>query len=417
MKYIKRLTSFLPALLFLFTSVASASETAEISHTCKKPIAKWSAANKDFTANFYPLAQENGADFVFSPLSLQLGMALSSEIALGDTQNEILKVVSLPTCEKTRHKGAKKLFKYFNTESDILQISLANAAWISTENKLPKHLKEVLKGSYQAGIFKADFVNTAEETRLNINTWVADNTQQMIQNLLTEGSVSEKTKFVLVNTLYLKAPWKKPFSVEKTYDAPFYTSTNKSQQLSFMHQTANFGFLDENDLTVIELPFKADKSSDAAVSLFVVLPKQEIGESPLAIVEKTLTAERIKHLLADTKETKIDLSLPKFKVSSALNAKDILKKMGLSLPFTAGKAEFDVENNDVVISDILHNAVFEIDEVGGTGAAATGVVMNVTCVPVQPKNVVVNRPFLIFVADKSTGIVLFAGRITLPTQG
>ena len=89
--------------------------------------------------------------------------------------------------------------------------------------------------------------------------------------------------------------------------------------------------------------------------------------------------------------------------------------MGMERPFSPYEAEFDLSdiNRHVVITDIVHQAVFEVDELGGTGSAATGVVIGPTSWQ-ERKEVVINRPFLVFVADKTNGLILFAGRVIQP---
>lgn len=381
------------------------------------PVECWSKNNTHFTTAFYPHAQQSEGNFVFSPLSLQLGMSLCAEIALGETQKEILNICHLPTSGTIRQKGAKKILNQLNSSSDALSLYLSNGAWIASSNELNPKQEKLLSKYYKAGIFKADFLNNSEQARTDINHWISDNTEQMIQNILAPGSIQTSTKVVLVNTLYMHAQWKKPFSTDLTYNAPFYTSANSNTQIPFMRQTAHFGIHQEADHIAIELPFKKDKSTDTVLALYVVLPNENIS---ISTIETQMSSSHLKHLFSSMESERIDLSLPKFKISSELNAKKILQSMGLSTPFSS-KATFDLSNlnpnEQMVISDILHNAIFEIDEVGGKGAAATVIVMRTTSMmPTPPKSIVVNRPFLIYVADKTTGMILFAGRVSQPTQ-
>jgi serpin B len=80
---------------------------------------------------------------------------------------------------------------------------------------------------------------------------------------------------------------------------------------------------------------------------------------------------------------------------------------------TAGSAK-------IKIGQIRHRTVFEIAEDGVEAAAATAVEMVETSARAEQipprKPFIVDRPFLFFIADHTTGAVLFEGRIVDPTK-
>lgn len=375
----------------------------------------WSQGNQHFTTTFYPHAKRSGHNFIFSPISLQTALAMSAELAYGDTQKEILDTTSLPENEFIRREGIETLLNQLNTGVaagvEPVNLTLTNGAWISSQISVLQDFKTVLNQSYKANISSADFHLSPNTVRQDINHWVDENTLHQIPDLLPENSLNTQTKLVLVNTLYMRAPWSKPFDADMTYEAPFYGLNKSLRPVPFMRKISSFGLLEEDIYTVIELPFKESLSTNDQLSLYIILPKER---ALLEQVEQKLTTRRLEHWIESPEPQYIDLSLPKFKVASALNAKDVLKSMGMTRPFSS-EAEFDLidQHGKVAITDIFHNAVFEVDEWGGTGSAATGVVIGVTCWR-EPKQILVNRPFLFLVVDKTSGIILFSGRIMQP---
>jgi serpin B len=353
--------------------------------------------NLHFTTSFFPYAQETGHNVLFSPLSLQQGLGMVAEVAEGETKQEILETLCLSPDDAARRLNSKKILENLNQKKSL---TLANGAWLSSDFIFTP-LETELISFYEASLHAADFKESQEETREEINAWV--NSKTKIPELLPEGSIDPFTKLVLVNTLYLKAPWAHSFDPKMGFEAPFYGLEKSLRPIPFMRKLAPYGYLEESNYSVIEMPFKED------LSLFVVLPKEGVF---LKEVESKLTTRLLQHWLEDIETESLDLSLPKFKVATSLPAKELFQKMGMKLPFDRHKAQFGL-GEGVVITDILHQAVFEVDEWGGTGSAATGVVIGVTCIPLS-KQVVVNRPFLIFVADKTTQTILFAGRILQP---
>ncbi|MDK2413691.1 serpin family protein, partial [Aphanizomenon sp. 202] len=52
---------------------------------------------------------------------------------------------------------------------------------------------------------------------------------------------------------------------------------------------------------------------------------------------------------------------------------------------------------------------------GSEAAAATGAVMMMRAMPVGPPEFVADHPFLFYIRDHQTGLVLFAGRLSQPS--
>lgn len=134
-----------------------------------------------------------------------------------------------------------------------------------------------------------------------------------------------------------------------------------------MRQEERYGFFEEPTYIVVDLPFKGSSDSSYSLSLTAVMPREEYT---LDEIEQEMNSEWLSHLLNEVEFKQIDLSIPKFKLEATLDAKAILSEMGLNRPFSSAQAEFNL-NGGAVITDIVHKAVFEIDELGGTGAAAT----------------------------------------------
>jgi serpin B len=416
MNWLKRLLIASALTSAMISSLMASSPSYQTFWEGIDPLFAWNQGHKHFTTSLYPHAKRSSQNFIFSPISLQLCLAMTAEIALNKTQEEILKNGFLPEIPHIRREGVAQILSQLNTgtatDGEPVQLVLANGAWLSSEFQLHPWFQTLFKDSYQATLNQANFRFASKDVEEEINDWVAEKTSNQILDLIPKGSLNSQTRLVLVNTLYMRAPWNTSFNSEKTYEDLFYGMEKTGLSIPYMQQTGRFGYLDEAEYEVIELPFRPFSSTATALSLFVVLPKEGYF---LEEIENQLTTRRLDHWISDMETQLLDLSLPKFKVASSLNAKEIFKKLGILRPFSSQDAEFDLpsESERIVITDIVHQAVFEVDEQGGTGSAGTGVVIGITSCP-ETKEVKVNRPFLIFVADKTTGILLFAGHITHP---
>jgi serpin B len=114
------------------------------------------------------------------------------------------------------------------------------------------------------------------------------------------------------------------------------------------------------------------------------------------------------------------VSLPRFKTDFSSSLKPSLSALGMGDAFDPSKADLNgilppgATTERVFISDALHKTYLSVDEQGTEAAAATAVIMGITSVPANPFTMVVNRPFLLAIADKPTGLVLFLGSISNP---
>ena len=139
-----------------------------------------------------------------------------------------------------------------------VQLDLANKLWTHKEYNIKEIYENILKRYFQVTINKVDFQSNAEEIRLQINEWVAQKTQQKIQNLLSEGSLASSTRLVLVNAIYFKGDWKFPFESTSTCKQMFYKNDIESKLVDMMSQEDEFLFTDDQalEVKVIQLPYK-----------------------------------------------------------------------------------------------------------------------------------------------------------------
>ena len=87
--------------------------------------------------------------------------------------------------------------------------------------------------------------------------------------------------------------------------------------------------------------------------------------------------------------------------------------MGMTEPFGA-LADFSnlASESTVCITDASQSNVFLVDEYGTEGASETKVTVGYTSPMYDKVDFFVNRPFLFFVMEDSTGAILFFGKVS-----
>jgi serpin B len=110
------------------------------------------------------------------------------------------------------------------------------------------------------------------------------------------------------------------------------------------------------------------------------------------------------------------LRIPRFNISFELETSDMLKELGVVLPFTnGGLTKMVMSTQNLCISNIFHKSFIEVNEEGTEAAAVTiaGAVGSSRIVPTRI-DFVADHPFLFMIREDLTGTVVFVGQVLNP---
>ncbi|GEP36051.1 serine/threonine protein kinase [Nocardioides szechwanensis] len=361
------------------------------------------------------LATEPG-NLALSPYSVAVALAMTQNGAVGETRTQMLDVMDAD--DDALNEGLNALTVHIEslagtqkradgTEAEVA-LDAANALFGEETMTFEEPFLDTLAREYGAGMRTVDYVGATEAARTAINEWTAKQTHDRIEEIIPPDLLDVTTRLVLVNAIYLKAPWERPFEKDLTEDAPFHLEDGSTVSVPMMRPTDGPIALGKGDgWQAVPLPYAGGR-----VAMTVVLP----DEGRLADVEAQVVAGGLPEILASPKPEGVGLLLPKwtFRTDAALG--DALMALGMTLPFEAGNADFSAMTTeaDLYISAVLHQAFIAVDEEGTEAAAATAVVMMESSAP-QLTPVVVDRPFLFVIHDVEHGTPLFVGRVSDPS--
>ena len=225
-----------------------------------------------------------------------------------------------------------------------------------------------------------------------VNNFIAKNTNGLIRNLVS--SVTQDTIAILVNTIYFKADWKNPFQKHDTQKMMF----NNEQIVDMMYQTKSFLYCEDSANQVLSMPYK-----NPAYEMMIILPKR-YGFTP------TLSANVLDAYSQQMHKTKVQVYIPKFTHRQKIELKNILQKLGVNKLFTSA-AELEGVGENIVMSEILHEAVVIVDETGTEAAAATVICMeSLSCLPQQNHiTFKADHTFIYAIRHKPSNTTLFLG--------
>ncbi|TYL39940.1 serpin family protein [Natronococcus pandeyae] len=370
--------------------------------------------------------EEPDENLFFSPYSVSVALAMTRAGARGETAAEMADALryelenddlhgafgALEDEFERRNEDGSEVDDPYGTDDDEtddeddlgFELSSANAVWVDDEFELEEDYLELLEVYYEAGERLVDFAGSPEEARQEINAWVEEQTNDRIEDLLPESTISESTRLVLTNAVYFLAAWKHDFDPADTAPGPFTSLGGSETEVELMHQREELRYAEVDGHQLVELPYANDDTS-----MVVVLPAEGEFES----FEESLTVDRLATMLGETSRPEVDLALPKFGIESAFSLVDVMQELGMERAFGGG-ADFsgmaDGDSSDLYVGDIVHESFLEVDEEGTEAAAATAVVMDESAAAEQVE-ITVDRPFLFYVRDRPTETPLFFGRV------
>jgi serpin B len=398
-------------LVLVFTRLAWSVEPAPMKIT-EDAIAVAKGGNEFATDLYARLRSDRTTNLLFSPYSISVAMAMTDAGAAGQTEAQIAKVLHFPVPEPRVHPAFSTLRELLvpNDRTSDFQLRIANRLWGQKDFHFQPAFLEVTKADYGADLGLIDFKQT-EAARKTINSWIEDQTDNKIQDLLAPGVLDTDTRLVLTNAIYFKARWTHEFGKGSTIDAPFHTSDSKQILVPTMHQTHRLRYGASDDLQVLELPY----AQDGSLSMLFLLPKKIEG---LTDLEERLTNENLQKWSAGLQPRLVKVHLPKFKMTSEFNLGDVLESMGMSLAFS-DKADFSRmgTQEQLFISAVIHKAFVDVNEEGTEAAAATAITMKRSAAfpsPEEPIEFRADHPFVFLIRDNRTQSILFLGRLVNP---
>ena len=340
---------------------------------------------------------------LISPLSIQLALAMTANGADGDTKAEM---EALLGGEISLENLNEYLCSYVNNlpSAEKYKLQIANSIWFrDNEGRLQVEKDFLQKNAdyYGAQAYKAAF---DDQTMKDINNWVKDHTDGMIDSILDQ--IDEDAVMYLINALVFDAEWQHVYDKSDVYKGKFTNIDGAEKQVDMMHSEETVYLQDENAIGFMK-PYSGSKYNFA-----VLLPNEGVD-----IYEYIagLTGEKLMETLSTPQLGMVMATLPKFSYEYELTMNDVLKELGMPSAFSGGTADFSKmahsSRGNIYIGDVLHKTFISVDELGTKAGAVTKVQMNDECAVMSEWVVTLNRPFVYMIIDNETKLPVFIGTV------
>lgn len=346
--------------------------------------------NEEFAIELLKKGFQPDNNILYSPASIIGALSIISDMAEGNTQEQIKSTVSFPTAKSEPTSASS------STHSKLRQ---ANAIWVNDTDVFCPNLVFLNDYATKTGV-KIAIEPFSENTATRINTWIAENTGRSVSKVIDD--VPEQALVCIVNSLTFEAEWAEPCPDRNIEKSDFTMADGRVTSMDFMRTHAS-KYLKNETCTGFVKYYK-----DKEYEFVALLPNKN---TTLQSVLDELAGGGFQHLLSNANRELVNVMIPKFSVESAQDLQDILRAMGITDVFDDAQADFSpmgrMEQGNLYINQLIHNTNLVVDKIGTYGGATTvGTVFGSVG---AEKDIELSRPFIYAVLDCVSGEIIFIG--------
>jgi serine protease inhibitor len=354
-------------------------------------------------------------NIVLSPVSAALNLSMVLNGAEGKTKQEMLAALSLNGSELDAINAANaQLIKTIRTPAKSITLSVADSLWVDGRRATlrPDYMTR-MQASYEAETADLDFSDPHAAGR--INGWASKETSGKIPKVIDR--IDPGALLLLLNAVYFKGQWTHKFDNAKTQQRNFTLDDGSAKQVPRMSQSGRFEYFGTPQMQAIRLPF-----GEGDIVMEVLLPAKSAS---LDALEVQLTPERWKDWQGLYTQRSGTIELPRFELRSNYRLNGPLQSLGIRRAFDPNGADLagmlsstqgEPSTSRWSVSAVLQSTYWRVDEEGSEAAAVTTTEIRTTAVarPVEPFQMIVDRPFFCAIRDQRSGALLFVGAIHDP---
>lgn len=337
-----------------------------------------------------------------SPLSVSIALGMTWNGANGATKTE------METALKMSGMSVADINEYYKIMQSTLpgidpttKLNIANSLWYKTGFDVKPGFLKVNSDYFNAYVKELDFTKAwAVDT---INNWCARKTNDLIKKPLDQ--IPSDAVMYLVNAIYFKGIWCKHFETKNTTEANFTNESGNQVKVNMMYQKDTFAYSHDNYAQYLDMPY-----GNKAFSMTVILPNE--GKTTTDVLNY-LTTDNWNNTLQTMTSRVAEVYLPRFKTQNKFLLNNPLISMGMNLAFSDYADFSNIADTSLKISRVLHDTYVEVNEEGTEAAAVTivEITMTTSIQPIPPVIFKVDKPFLFVIREKSTGVILFIGKM------
>lgn len=357
--------------------------------------------------NHYFLQTEKNENKLWSPVNAYIGLAMTTELTEGETKRQILELFGTEDTETLRKQVSAVWESVYQDDSHEICV-LANSLWLEKDLQYHQEAMDAIAYHYYASVYQGDL--GSEKTNKDIAAWINNNTGKFLKESTKGIALSPDTIMALYSTLYFQAKWSDEFSKSNNTDGVFHSPAGDIPAEYMNKKLKQMNYYWGENFSAVDLYLKNGSR------MWFILPDEGMTTNDV-LNDGTYMEMVLSDQWENSKYMKVNLSVPKFDVTSTIDLKEGLENMGATNVFYGNGTEFTKLTGDspIYLTGANQSVRVQIDEEGvkaasyieipGAGSAAP---------PEEIIDFVLDRPFLFVIT--SDNIPLFAGCVNNPAN-
>jgi serpin B len=373
-------------------------------------------ANSDLAVDLYHQLARQGGNFVFSPLTISVGLAELAGGASGVTALQIASVQHQRPGVDLR-SGLNTILQQVDSragdrQNDVRQgqvsLQLPVMLWGQLDTQISPTFLDSLSRWFGSGMRMVDFRSDPGSARRAVNDWMSDQTSAEFGDIVGHGEIDEGTELTATAAAFVTAPWDQRFDAARTRQTTFHLIGGETQDATSMSITSTRGlFYAKGDgWQAVMLPYLGRQ-----LAMVLLVPDR----ARFAAVTAGLDGAGFQRVLASLAPTSIDLEMPRFQFATTLPLEPLLVAAGAPSLFDENTAKLPGITADAPLwlSAFDEQAFVSADEEGMQASAPTDVHPGPPPPP-PAVHLVVDRPFVVAVVDRASGEPILFGQVADP---
>lgn len=325
---------------------------------------------------------------VFSPISIQIALEMLSNGGDEAACSALLNAVCPGLTRDDVNSNANKMISYLVKASGV---SFNTAVVVNNDLRLSQKFANAAADYYSSAVGALDFSDPSAALN-EINTWVKDNTNGIIERLLSENEIGADTAVVLLNALTMDLKWEDKFYALREL-ITFYGSKGEGSAPA-VASSGMFGYGEYENGCMVTLPYQ-----NGEFAMAVILPDK--GVSPAEAIETMMTK------VGECSVSNVVIKMPKLELDSRIDVLSMSKELSLFDALNGNFSEL-VAGESPIISAVLQQNHICVNEQGTTAVSAAAVVATKGA-PVfgGDHTVVCDRPYAMLIYHVETGTVMY----------
>ena len=352
---------------------------------------------------------------VWSPVNAYIALAMTAELTEGEAQAELFTLLGVDSLETLRARISAVWESVYENHKDHEICTLANSLWIDNDLDYAKEAMDTLAYDYYASVYQRDL--GSDRTNTDITNWMKNQTGGFLSDRTGKTDLAkEDMMLTMASTIYFQAKWSDEFNKGMNTDGVFHAAGGDVNCTFMNKKLAEMNYYWAEDFGAVQMFMKN------GASMWFILPDED------KTVDDVLSGGDYMNMVTlsdafpkeNKKWMKVNLSVPKFDVSSSVNVKEGLQDLGVSKIFDwttnsfASTMQSKSKPYPIYLDSINQDTRVKIDEKGVT--AASYIELNFGAGAAEPPDEIIDfvldRPFVFVVSREQ--IPLFVGTVNTP---